>query len=86
MQCEWLIRAQSYQQITLSFTNIDTENGTDIVTVYDYINNIPKEIGKYDGNRSAFSLKSSENQMKVLFITDDNTQRRGFNATVLFGK
>lgn len=41
---------------------------------------------KYSGSQEPFSLASTGNKMKVKFTSDGSINKKGFQATVAFGK
>lgn len=56
------------------------------MTVYDRVNSAWQQRWRFAGNSNPISFTSISNQMKVVFRTDGSVTRKGFKATVNFGK
>ena len=85
--CEWLIQPTNATDISLAFTQFDTEPGKDIVYVYDGDDETAPLLGSYSGQSLPPVLTSSGGSMLVVFITDGTNQYQGweamYNATVV---
>jgi len=78
--CTWLISSEEQSDITLTFTEFDTEYGFDYVKVYDGINNMSPIIGEYSGQLSTFSVTSSGGAMFIEFYSDEMITSGGWEA------
>ncbi|WP_083938167.1 C10 family peptidase [Algicola sagamiensis] len=76
-QCKFVIQPQSgAQQITLDFTEFNTEHGYDFVTVYDG----NTQIGQWSGSSLPQSVTATSGQMTIQFETDEVVTKGGFQA------
>ncbi len=80
--CSWLIApSDSVKKIILTFEKLDTENGNDIVTVYDgETTSAPILLQTSGTTLPAASLTSSKNKMLVTFTSNGSTNAGGFFA------
>ena len=79
-QCAWYIAPPCASNVTLSFTEFDTESNFDGVIVYDdlYGTNL---LGAYTGNTIPSNITSNTGEMLVVFVSDYSTSLGGFNAS-----
>ena len=82
--CSWRITVSPERKIHLMFTkfNLQNENNTDALYVYDGRNNTGDVLGVfYGGNApSQKGIYSSSNYMFVIFKSDSNDSYTGFSA------
>jgi hypothetical protein len=79
--CSWLIApSDSVDHINLSFNLFDTENNSDIVTVYDGPTITSPVLGVFSGNTLPGLLISSTSRMLVTFTTNGTTNSSGWQA------
>lgn len=78
--CEWLIQPTNGQPITLTFTAFDTEQGFDVVSVYDGSSNAATLLGSFSGNTIPPSLTSTGGDMFVTFTSDPSVNLTGWDA------
>jgi hypothetical protein len=83
--CSWLIRPQdpefdSIKNIKLTFNKFDTEPGNDVVYVYDGDTLTAPLIGSYSGNTLPPSITASGNSLYIVFQTNGNDNRDGWQA------
>ena len=84
--CSWLIRPREFNgaypdSITLTFTNFNTEEGYDIVTVYDGDSTDAPVLATLSGSIDSFSVTSSDSVMLVVFTTNDSITASGWEAS-----
>lgn len=78
--CDWLIAPDSVENITLTFTTLNTQANADFVSVYDGADVNAPLIGKYSGNQVPPVITSTGNRLYITFISDDSGQGQGFDA------
>jgi hypothetical protein len=83
--CSWLIKPQdpeydSIRNIKLTFTKLDTEPGNDIITIYDGDTLTAPLLGSYSGNTLPPSITASGNSLLIVFQTNGNDNRDGWQA------
>ena len=76
----YLIQPPNANNITLNFLSLDTEEGSDYVTIYDGSNTSSPELGKFSGNELPFTRVSTNGSMLVRFKTDGAITRSGWKA------
>ncbi|XDV43105.1 hypothetical protein PO909_011645 [Leuciscus waleckii] len=82
-QCTWTIHSTGNRTVSLTFTDVDLEKCCDYIRVYDgpsTLHPLLDEIREYRNQ----SLKSSNNDLTVLFYSDASVTRRGFHANWVF--
>ncbi|WP_196888677.1 M4 family metallopeptidase [Aureivirga sp. CE67] len=81
--CTWLIAPPNVNQITLNFTEFNTESGKDIVKVYDGKNALAPLLGTFSGDEIPEQLITSpgKGKMFIQFITDDTSNFSGWTAS-----
>ncbi|CAH3166652.1 unnamed protein product [Porites evermanni] len=82
--CSWRITVSPAQQIHLTFTafNLQNENNTDALYVYDGENSTGEVLGVFYGSHTPpfGGINSSSNQMFLIFKSDKNISYTGFSA------
>jgi photosystem II stability/assembly factor-like uncharacterized protein len=81
LDCFWLIRPNGARQIRLTFTQFATEEGYDVVTVYDGADTTARVLGIFSGTSLPPSIVSSGGVMLVRFESDGSTENLGWTAT-----
>ena len=83
--CSWRITVSPAQQIHLTFTafNLQNENNTDALYVFDGENSTGKVLGVFYGSYSPpkEGINSSSNHMFIIFKSDNNGSYTGFSAS-----
>ena len=83
--CAWRITVRLSEHVFLLFTsfNLQAQNNTDAVYVYDGENTTAEVLGAFYGSNPPHKdgIYSSSNQMLVVFKTDKNGSFRGFQAS-----
>ena len=84
--CSWSITVNQSQHVFLMFStrfNLQDENNTDAVYVYDGGNTTGEVLGVFYGGHPppADGLYSSSNKMFVVFKSDNNKSFSGFKAS-----
>ena len=82
--CSWRITVSPAQQIHLTFTafNLQNENNTDALYVYDGENSTGEVLGVFYGNHTPpiEGINSSSNHMFLIFKSDKKISYTGFSA------
>ncbi len=79
--CAWRIETNYSNQITLTFTSFDTEEGADSVYIYDGWNEYYPLLGAFSGSSLPQSVTTSGgNGMFIKFITNDSVTKSGWSA------
>lgn len=81
--CSWRITVSPSHQVYLTFTsfNLQAENNTDVVQVYDGDSETGELLGEfYGGNPIPKGMYSSSNSLLVIFKSDNNSSETGFQA------
>ncbi len=78
--CDWLIAPDSVENITLTFTSINTQANADFISVYDGVDATAPLIGKYSGNQLPPTITSTGNRLYITFTSDGSEQGQGFDA------
>jgi len=82
--CIWRISVDTANQITLNFTDFELENSSRCelayVQVYDGPNTTDPPLGTFCGNEIPRGVKSSGNQMLVVFQAHRGNKFKGFRA------
>lgn len=77
--CRWLIKPDNALSIELSFTEFETESSKDGIVIYDGPNTTyPYKV--YSGNDIPEKFYSTNSQILVRFISDDQNNFKGFKA------
>lgn len=88
--CIWKITVASANHITLNFTDFDLENSSRCehayVQVYDGVNDTDPSLGKFCGSEIPNGVRSSGNQMLVVFHAYHGDKFQGFRAYYDSGK
>lgn len=79
--CRWLIQPPNAQDITLTFTSFQTEEGYDYVRVYDGEDENAALLGEYSGGTLPGSVMSSGGSLFVWFESDDLIRQAGWEAS-----
>ncbi|MDD4214182.1 MAG: C10 family peptidase [Bacteroidales bacterium] len=78
--CEWLIAPETSSNIMLTFTSFDTEEGHDILNIYDGENASAPLLGTFSGHNIPESITTTGNRCFLKFTTDNATQDLGWDA------
>ncbi len=78
--CDWLIQPPTATSITLNFTNMNTESGADVVSVYNGATTAAPLLGTWSGFEMPSTLTSTGGSMLVTFTSDGANQGQGFEA------
>lgn len=83
--CQWLISPddQSITNIQLWFTQFETEQNNDIVSIYDGPGDQYPVLGIYSGNQLPPYITSSGNKLLVVFETNESINDKGWSAEYL---
>ncbi len=80
--CSWLISPQSVEDsvssIKIFFDKMDTEEGSDFITIYDGDSDSAPVLGQFSGNNLPENIVSSGNKVFVTFISDDSSTGEGW--------
>ena len=80
--CSWLISPQTVEDsitsIKIFFDKMDTEEGNDIVTVYDGETVSSPVLGQFSGNEIPDEIVSTGNKVLITFISNENTTAAGW--------
>ena len=79
-QCAWYIAPPCASNVTLSFTEFDTESNFDGIVVYDDLSGT-NILGSFSGNTLPSNITSNTGEMLVVFVSDYSTSLGGFNAS-----
>lgn len=79
--CEWLIRPEDADCITLSFDQFDVESFYDYVEVYDGGNRNAPLLGAFTGFDPPPSLTATSGRMLVVFVSDFSVTYDGWSAS-----
>ncbi|CAI2353642.1 unnamed protein product [Caenorhabditis sp. 36 PRJEB53466] len=80
ISCSYLLIAPASHVITLQFVAFNTEDGYDIVYVYDGSNNSYPLVGKYSGKKVPATIYSTGNTLYLFFQSDLVNNFSGFSA------
>uniref|UniRef100_A0A5F8HAG8 Enteropeptidase n=1 Tax=Monodelphis domestica TaxID=13616 RepID=A0A5F8HAG8_MONDO len=83
--CVWYLNAEKGKNIQLHFEAFDLENIADVVEVRDGGGDDSLLLAVYTGLGPVKDIYSTTNQMTVLFITDEELNKRGFLANFTTG-
>lgn len=86
LNCQWIIRrAISTTNTTFFIHDMQTENGTDVLTASSFVHD--HQLASTSGNISnAIFFTTSITAIKLLFSTNNQTRYNGFNITFSLGK
>ena len=79
--CDWLIAPDSAEHVYLTFNSFATEQGHDILSVYDGEDASAPLIGQYSGHDTPPMIASTGNRLYLRFTTDSAGQDQGWTAT-----
>lgn len=79
--CQWLIQPINGQPIELTFTNFATEQGWDVVRVYNGTTTSATLLGAFSGNTLPGIITSSGGAMLVTFTSDISVTDAGWDAS-----
>ncbi len=80
LNCSWLIQPPGVSSITIGFSALATEVGTDLIRIYDGTNNTAPLIASYSGTNNLNTTTSSGGSMFVEFVTNASVTDAGFDA------
>ena len=84
-ECQYLIEAPELYNIYVNFTQFDLEYDRkcqfDYVQIYDGQTKSSRLIGHYCGSFNPVAVRSSGRFLLVVFVSDNTTVGKGFNAT-----
>lgn len=78
--CDWLIQPTDATEVVLNFTQFNTEDGKDIVSVYDGNSTSAPLMGTWSGQNMPPMLTSTGGSMLVTFTSDAANQFSGWEA------
>ena len=78
--CGWLIKPAGADNITLNFTDFNTEKGHDFATVYDGMDTTDNVLLRWSGNTLPPKVKSSNGAMFIKFTSDNQNTESGWKA------
>ncbi len=78
--CQWLIQPPNANQVSLSFTEFDLEDGCDYVYIYDGTTTSSTLLAEFTGNSMPYPVMSSGGSMLVHFDTDGSVTEAGWTA------
>jgi hypothetical protein len=81
MSCEWLIEPVNGGPIALNFTSFETEQGKDVLYIYDGTDANAPLIGTYSGAQIPQQIISSGNALFLRFETDGTGQMEGWKLS-----
>ncbi len=84
--CKWSIKPSNGLPIRLTFDSFDTENGVDIVKVYDPKPTPSVLLGMFSGNNIPSSVFSPSGEMLIFFISDPQNTFQGWSASYITGE
>jgi M6 family metalloprotease-like protein len=79
--CQWLIQPANGQPIELTFSNFATEQGWDVVRVYNGATTGATLLGAFSGTTNPGVITSSGGAMLVTFISDISVNDAGWDAS-----
>lgn len=79
--CYWLIAPPCATSVTLTVTQLNTEQNYDGIIVYNGPNTSSPQLGAFSGTSLPSPVTASSGQMLVVFISDYSTVSQGFSAT-----
>ncbi len=79
--CQWLIAPDSGEKITITFNSFQTEEGKDILTIYDGESTSDPVLGTFSGSSIPGVITSTGNKVLLNFITDSINQYFGWEIT-----
>lgn len=81
--CRWLIQPPNTQDIMLTFTSFQTEEGYDFVRVYDGEDENAALLGEFSGDNIPGAVKSTGGSLFIQFKTDDLVRQTGWEASYI---
>lgn len=78
--CQWLIKPDSGSYIRLDFLNFNTEQGADILSVYDGETTSAPLLGSFSGQNKPPSLFSTSGAMLLVFTSNSSITDLGWNV------
>jgi len=79
--CDWLIAPDTAEHVYLLFNSFATEQGRDILSIYDGEDATAPLIGQYSGHITPPMIASTGNRLYLRFTTDSSGQDQGWSAT-----
>jgi len=79
--CDWLIAPDTAEHVYLAFNSFATEQGHDILSIYDGEDASAPLIGQYSGHGTPPMIASTGNRLYLRFTTDSSGQDQGWSAT-----
>ncbi len=70
--CRWIIAPVNAESVTLDFNNLETEEGVDVVKVYDGLTTDSLVLGEFSGNNLPSSITSNSGLMVITFTSNDS--------------
>ena len=84
MNCTWTITAPADYRVVLTFTSFDTEQGVDVLTVFDGSANTPVPIASFSGQALPAAQRTIGSRMFITWTTDGVNNYDGFRAIATF--
>ncbi|XP_078583854.1 enteropeptidase-like [Branchiostoma floridae x Branchiostoma japonicum] len=81
LNCEWSITLPEGRIIRLKFDYFNTDNGYDILTIYDGANDSATQLQRLTSSLRVSPITSTSNMMFLRFTSDSSITRRGFSFT-----
>ncbi|XP_066267607.1 uncharacterized protein [Branchiostoma lanceolatum] len=81
--CEWSITVPEGSIIRLTFDSFSTENGHDVLTIYDGSSDSAAELQRLTGQPSVSPVTSTSNIMFLRFTSSGDGTRRGFQFSYI---
>ncbi len=76
----YTIKPPNGGRVQMKFSSFETEDGLDVLSIYDGENDRSKLLGKYSGNKNPGTVTSSGNAMTLVFTSDKRTMAPGWAA------
>lgn len=80
-QCQWMLAAPESNRYTLSFDRLETEEGVDVVTIYNGPSIDDGVAGTFSGNTIPSNLTINADSVLVTFTTDGENEFHGFQIS-----
>ena len=80
--CRWILQSESGNPLTIFFRRFDSEQGKDVLSVYDVVNNVKlKEIsGHYESGNLPDSITAPSGKMMMVFMTNASVTGTGWEV------
>lgn len=82
--CQWLLQPGN-GDVILSFTDFNTEEGKDIVSIYNGTTTNAPLLGQFSGTTNPGTIIANSGSMLITFITDAQNQSEGWKAEYISG-